>query len=161
MGLWSGIEKAKLFDRGNFIKGDFNGVLEIKKTLAKQTRKSGVGFIVEFSVVSTNMPDKHAVGSKVSWFQKMLDPDIAHGAVAEWAAACVGIDPADKKLVETEVLPALEGIMDEACDNPTENAFVGLHVGVTTQMTKTQNDRDFTRHTWHPVVQPGAEAVAG
>ena len=149
MGVWDGIEDAETFDRGNYIKGGFVGVVEIKKTIVKQTRAIGPAFIVEMEVVETNM-EEHPVGQRVTWFQKLTDKDVAFPAVAEWAAAVGGIDPSKKEQVKSEVSPHLKELMDHATDNPSDNDFVGQKVRLQTAQIKTKNDRDFTRHTWQP-----------
>lgn len=155
MGIWDGVENAEIYDKGNYIKPNFIGIVEIKKTLAKQTRSAGLSFIVELEVIDTNMPEKHPVGQMVTWFQKLTDTDIAFPAVAEWAAAAAGIDPGNKKAVKEEVMPALKAAMEHATDNPTENDFVGMRVGVETVQIETKNKREFTRHTWHALPTDG------
>lgn len=149
MGVWDGIEDAETFERGNYIKGGFIGIVEVKKTLVKQTRASGPAFIVEMEVIETNM-EEHPVGQKVTWFQKLTDKDVAFPSVAEWAAAVGGIDPTDKKAVKEDVSPVLKEAMDQATESPTNNDFTGQRVRLQTAQVKTKNDRDFTRHTWMP-----------
>ena len=149
MGVWDGIEDAETFERGNYVKGGFIGVVEIKKTIVKQTRASGPAFIVEMEVIETNM-EEHPVGQKVTWFQKLTDKDVAFPSVAEWAAAVAGLDPNNKEVVKTEVSPVLKEAMDHATNNPSDNDFIGQKVRLQTDQIKTKNDRDFTRYTWQP-----------
>jgi len=151
MGLWDGIEETEIYERGNFVKANFAGVAKIKKTLTKSTRSVGLAFIVEMEVLETNMPDHHPVGQKVTWFQKLTDKDIAFPAVAEWAAAVAGLDPTDKQAVTREVMPVLKDMMEHATANPTDNDFINQKVGLETVLVMTKNNREFTRHTWHPI----------
>jgi len=162
--MWDGIEKAQLFERGRFMSDGFKGKVEVKKTIAKQTRRSGLGFIVEFVIRETNMPEKHAVGSKASWFQKMIDPSVAFPAVAAWAAAMNGYDPnSQKEKIEAEVMPILRQLMTVATDNPDNpevNPFLGMWVALECWQKKTQNDRDFTVYNFYPCEQPKTQAAA-
>lgn len=161
--MWSGIGKAEIFERGRWMSDGFKGVVEVKKTIAKPTRKSGLGFVVEFVVRETNMPEKHAVGTKGSWFQKMIDPAVAFPAVKEWAAAMNGYDPRnDKEAIDARLSPILDQVMQVATDNPDNpevNGFIGVCVGLECYQKKTQNDRDFTVHNWTPVAQPKSAAA--
>lgn len=161
--MWDGIEKAQIFERGKWMSDGFKGVVEVQKTVAKPTRKSGLCFIVEFVIRETNMPDKHGVGTKASWCQKMTDVAVAFPAVAEWAAAMNGYDPQkDKTVVEEKLLPILRDVMSVATDNPDnpeKNFFIGIRVGLECFKKKTQNDRDFTVHNWSPVAQPATAAA--
>lgn len=159
MGLFDGIGDAEIFERGRYIKGGFRGVVEVTKTLAKQTRKSGVGFIVELKIVETNMPEEHPIGSKATWFQKMTDRDVAFPAIKAWAAACAGYEAHEKDKIEKEVAPHLSEALDNATTNPTDNDFVGVLLRLETEQIKTRNDRDFTRHEWSPYAESVDEAV--
>jgi len=150
MGLFDGIQDAEIFERGRFLPGGFRGVLEVKRTIAKETIRSGIGFIVEFEVVESNLPDQVQVGSKCTWFQKMSDRTVAFPAIKAWAAAVGGYHSYQKDEIEDEVAPELEGALTHATDNPADNDFVGCLVRVETDMIKTRNDRDFTRHDWQP-----------
>lgn len=150
MGLFDGIESAEMFERGKFIPGDFVGVLEIKRTIAKETIKSGIGFIVEMAVVETNMPDTMPEGSACTWFQKMSDKTVAFPSIKAWAAAVAGYHSHDKAAIEAELAPELGNVLTMATDNPADNDFVGQTVRLETHMIKTRNGRDFTVHTWSP-----------
>lgn len=149
MGLFSGIQDAEIFERGRFLPGGFNGVLEVKRTIAKETIKSGVGFIVEFDVVESNLDDV-AIGSRCTWFQKMSDRTVALPSIKAWAAAVAGYHAHQRAEIENEVAPMLEQSLTHATDNPADNDFVGCMVRVQTDMIQTKNGRDFTRHDWQP-----------
>lgn len=150
MGLFDGINEAEIFERGRFLPDNFRGVLEVKRTIAKETIRSGIGFIVEFEVIETNMPDQSPVGSKATWFQKMSDKTVAFPAIKAWAAACAGYEIHQKDDIEQEIAPHLADVLTHATDNPADNDFVGCLVRVETEQIKTRNDRDFTRHNWRP-----------
>ena len=136
--------------------GSFRGVLEVKRTIAKETRNSGVGFIVEFEVVESNMSGEHPIGSKCTWFQKM-GIDGAQSSVKAWAAAVCGYDTSDKDRIVQDLSPHLAQMMKHATDNPADNDLTGLCVKVETTMIKTRNDKDFTRHDWSPYLEAEEE----
>lgn len=153
MGIWDGIEDAEIFDRGNYVKPGFRGEVEIKRTLAKNTRQTGLAFICEMQVLKTNMPDQHPVGQKVTWFVKLANKDTAFPNIAAWAAACAGYEPHDRDAVKNNVMPVLKDLMEYATDNPDENDFVGQKVKLETVATLTKDKRDFTRYDFAPAVE--------
>ena len=158
MGLWDGIENAEIFERGNYLPPGFRGVVEVKRTLAKETRKSGLAFIVELRVVEVDSPgdEDHELspvreGEKRTWFQKMTNKDVAFPAVAAWAAACAGYDPTDKNAVKEAVMPHLRATMKHATDNPEDNDFVGVKLRLSCVATITKEKQaDFTRYDFSP-----------
>lgn len=155
--VWAGIGSAEIFERGNYMKPNFVGVVRIKATRLKNTQRSGLGFICEMEVLETNMPAVHPVGSKTTWFQKMVDKTVAFPAVAAWAAACMGMDPANKEGIKAQVSPVLEQVMEIATDNPdnpAQNPFLNVVVRLETVGTLTREQRDFTRYDFRPYTGP-------
>jgi len=148
MGLFSGIEKAEISERGKYISPGFLGKLRVKKTLAKESVKSGLAFIVEFDVLESNL-DEHPVGSSATWFQKMQDKTVAFPAIKAFVAAVSGVHPGDRDAM-AEINAEMENILDEATSNETNNALVGQEVNLETFSTKTKKGFDFTRHNWSP-----------
>ena len=151
-GPFSGISDAEIFERGKYMKGGFRGAVEVVRTVLKQTRASGIAFIVELRVVETNMPEDHPVGSKGTWFQKMSDASVALPSIKAWAAACGGYHAHEKDEIEKEVEPELEAMLENAtkAGNETNNAFTGIVLALETEQIKTKNDRDFTRYDFSP-----------
>ncbi len=150
--LWDGIEDAELFERGKYMEANFIGEVEIKKTLAKETLKNGMAFIVEMVVLETNMPDKHPKGQKVTWYQGLKDKTVAFPAIAAWAAACLGFHPnSDKSKIKDEVQPLLPAAMKEATDSPEDNPFIGVRLKLSTFMRKTKKGLDFTVYDFEPL----------
>jgi hypothetical protein len=148
--LWDGIGNAQLFDRGKYFTDGFNGLVEVRRTLAKATRASGLAFIVEMVVVETNLPEKHPVGWTGSWFQKMTDKDVAFSAILAWAAAMCGFSVTQRQEIDQQLKPHLQEIMTNATNNPETNPFVGKRVRLECTQKKTKNDRDFTRYDFSP-----------
>ena len=150
MGLFDNIGSAELFERGKYLPPDFVGVLQIKKTIAKETRRSGTGFIVEFEVVESNREDV-PVGGKCTWFQGMTDKTVAFPSIKEFCAAVAGYDPStQKEEIDAEVSPVLEEMLTTATTNPADNDLTGCNVAVETFNKKTQKGSDFTVHRWKP-----------
>ena len=166
MGLFDGIGEAEIFTRGKYMPPGFRGVLEVKRTIAKETVKSGIGFIVEFEVIEVNRPGTKdhdlapvVVGEKRTWFQGMKDKTVAFPAIKEWAAAMAGYQMHEKEAIDDEVSPELQNILTHATDNPADNDFVGVRVSLDTSHKKTKNDRDFTVHAWAAYVEQDEEPV--
>jgi hypothetical protein len=149
--LWEGIGNAEIYDRGKYFKPGFQGIVIVKKTLAKETRKSGMAFIVELEVATTNMLEQHSVGSKGTWFVKLIDKDVAFPNIATWAAACCGVEGKDN--IKKEVLPILKDLMTYATDHPDANEFIDVKVYLSTEGVKTKADTDFTRYDFSPIAQ--------
>src|SRR5215472_14584830 len=144
--VFSGLRNASVFERGVFLQpGTYT--LEINKCLVKETRKSGDGFIVEFTVRQSTS-DQHPVGTKASWFQALKDKDVAFGAIKEFLYAVLGMRwPDDRERILKEVDPVLEQLIDSSL--PTEqggqNSLAGKSVCVQTYMKKTAGKGlDFT-----------------
>ena len=152
MGAFAGMRDAKMYETGTPLTvGVF--AVEINKCILKNTRKSGLAFIAEMTVIETSDPAKHPAGSKRSWFQKMADLDVAHGSLKTFAAAILGFDPrSQKEEVKAKLDPEIEAIMDAACDE--HQVFAGKKVRVECTLTKTKEKKiDFTRHDWSPFVK--------
>lgn len=152
--IWDGSEEAEVFEKGQYMPGGFDGLVEIEKTILKETRASGMAFIVEMRVIESNLDDC-APGQKRTWFQSLKDKDIAFPAIKEWAAAVAGIDPRNKDEVEAALGPdaptPLNKVMANATDNPDDNDFVGCRVLLETFMKETKKKTDFTVHVWKPI----------
>lgn len=150
--MWDGIEDAEIFERGKYMEPNFVGVVEIQKTIAKETLKNGMAFIVEMLVVETNMPDKHPKDQRVTWYQSLKDKTVAFPAIAAWSAACLGFMPGrDKEAIKTDVQPLLPAAMKEATDNPDNNPFIGVRLKLKTWQKKTLKGGDFTVYDFEPL----------
>jgi len=161
MGLFDGIDNAEVFERGRYFPPGFRGVVEVKRTISKETVKSGIGFIVEFEIVRVDRPGKPdhelspvVVGEKRTWFQKMSDKTVAFPAVLAWAAGVAGYAAHEKDAIESEVASGLGAVLNHATDNPADNDFVGARVIVETSHKLTRNKTDFTVHEWIPFEDP-------
>lgn len=149
MGLWSGLAKANMFEKGRYMKPDFSGIVEVRRTLVNEGRKHDA-FIVEFLIVTTNMEEEHPVGEKFTWYQKLTDKDTAFSAIKQWCAAMSGIHAHEKARIKDDLEPIIEEIMDEATENETDNMFIGLQVKLVTVQTTTRDGGPFTRYDWIP-----------
>lgn len=149
MGLFDGLKDAPIFEQGNYFGVGIYDV-RVVRCLVKQTYRSGLGFIAELEVLSSNNP-AHAVGSKGSWFQGISkNQATAFGAIKEFVAALYGFDAkADAQRIKTELEPHIEALMNEAVG--PNNTFAGRPVHLETFMKKTrEKGLDFTVHRWTP-----------
>ncbi len=157
MGMFKGIEDAPIYERGKFFKAGFRGELEVKKTVLQETLKSGDAFIVEFEILTSNMPDEHPVGSRGTFFQKMSDKTVAFPSITALIATLSGFALHQREAIKSEVSPNLDDILTRAIKNPDgedstqeQNDLIGLTVHLETEAVKTQKGADFTRHNWYP-----------
>lgn len=158
MGMFDGINEAPVFDKGNYLPPGFIGIVEVVRTIGKNTQRSGPAFIVEMEIVEVfeSGDEDHElspvkVGQKRTWFQKMSDKSVALPAVKAWAAACLGFSTTQKAEIEEEVSPELEDTLEYACDNEDDNPFVGIRLKLSTCNIITQkNKQNFTRYDFEP-----------
>ena len=156
MGLYDGINSAELFERGRYLPGGFRGKLRVLRTMTKETRAKGPGFIVEFEVIESNLaaPEQFPPGAKCTWFVKLANKDTAFPAIKAFVAALCGFQVHQKQEIETNVSPRLQQIVETATANPDRpgvNPLLGIAVGLETVMVQTKAGGDFTRHDWSPV----------
>lgn len=155
--VFKGLRNAAVFERGVYLSpGQYE--LQIDKCLIKDTRKSGIGFIVEATVTKTSDEKNHPVGSKCTWFQGMRDKDVAFGSLKLFLYAALGlVYGRDKEKIAEKVDPNIESILYKACEKSDlvpegENALKGTKVAVRTYMKKTvAKGLDFTNHEWSPI----------
>lgn len=168
MGLFDGIADAETFERGKFFPPGFRGKVRIERTIAKESVKSGIGFICEVRIIEVDRPGqgynpgdaeseipKHekapvVQGEKRTWWQGMTDKTVAFPALKSWAAAVAGYTLDQKELIESEVSPHLQDALMHATDNPADNDFVSVFVNLETWNTTTKKGGDFTVHDWTP-----------
>jgi hypothetical protein len=153
--LWDGVDHAEIFERGRYFKGGFEGVIQVKRTIVKDTRKNGLAFIVEFEVLSSNMSEHHANGSKGTWYQGLRSKDIAFPEIAAWVAACAGYRRDQKTEIDEKVRPLIKEMLVEATLKPDENMFTNIKLQLRTYMKKTkERGVDFTVHEFEPYYEP-------
>ncbi len=153
--MFEGLGKADIFQRGKFFQPDFDGVVIIRKTILKNTRAKGIAFIVEFEVEKTNH-EKHPVGSKGSWFQKLQDTTVAFPAIRAWAAACAGYETNQVAEIDADEAlrsPLLDELVNEAVSNPDNNDYCGVRLRLVTTQVKTKQNTDFTRYDFSPIIE--------
>lgn len=147
---FSGIDRADTFERGKYFPPDGTFYLRLQKTLVKGTRKSGSAFIAEFEVLGSTLEEDCPAGSKRSWFQKLVDKDVAFPALKEFMAALLGYTKSDKD--EWKAFEAkLQDILDEATDfegKTEDHPLHGMTIKVTTWQKTTNNGKEFTVHDW-------------
>lgn len=166
MGLFDGIESAEIFERGKFLADGFRGILEVKRTLVKDTRKGALGFIVEFEIMANMTPpraqlevpdawdkarNEYPVGSRCTWFQKMNDRTVALPALKAFVSACSGLEIFQKKEIEQQIAPHVQQLLEQCIASPEANPLIGVNVFVECMKVQTkEKGADFTRHDWRP-----------
>jgi len=155
MSVWANIATAEVFERGSYFQPGAYDV-RVVRCLLKDTRKSGLGFIVELEILNSNNPS-HQIGSKATFFQGMKNQMTAMSSVKEFMIALWGLDPRDPR-VKTELEPVLAQIMDQATG--PENVLQGRCLHLDTHMIKTkERQMDFTVHKWAPYTGPTPAAM--
>lgn len=169
-----GLNNAPVFEKGNPLKpGTFD--LEITQVVSKKTQKKGDALIVEFVILNSYGHPEHKAGDKVSWFQKLVDTNIAYPAIKAFLIATLGYDYRNQKAeVDAKIAPNLEGILTEAiaAGNTKQKGLNGFRVHVSTFHKETQpkpvqtpegvkmQTGQFTVHDWSPFkAQPAAPAA--
>ena len=158
MSYFEGIGDTALFESGVYLTSGGMYELEVQKILVKKTRKSGLGFIVEFKVISASggseVLEKHPEGSQATWFQKMSDKDVAFPAIKEFFVGLMDINMNNEEEKE-EFNNNLETILDEATEwepNPEDpneqHPLHGQMVHCETYSKLTEKNLDFTVHKW-------------
>jgi hypothetical protein len=152
--LWDGIDRAEIFERGRYFKPNFEGIVQVKKTVVRDTFKSGVAFIVEVEVMWTNMPEDHPIGSKGTWFQGLSkNKATAFGNIAKWIAACAGYFSSQKAEIDEKVRPHMTEMMVYATNNPDRNHFTSIYLNLRTYLIKTrEKGEDFTVYDFEPYI---------
>lgn len=141
---FAGLKDAKSFESGNFYPPGVYKV-QIENIFLKETRKSGTCLIVELKTLESSNP-LAPIGGKGTWLQKMLDKDIAFGAIKDFAIAVLGFDAkTDKEAIEKEVIPQIEQFMTEAVSKQT---LKGQTVALEVTLKDTQKGGKFSKHTW-------------
>ncbi len=154
-GLWAGIENANVYENGVYLTPGIYD-LEVVRCISKKTREKGDAFIVEFEVLSTSTSD-HPVGSKRTWYQKMVDISVGHGAVAGFLMGCFDLD--NNAARKVDFFPYLGSFMPRV-DGP-ENILSGIMVRARcTQITTVKKGQPFTKHDWEGFDYPGMGLTA-
>lgn len=157
MGMFSGIGETELFEKGVYLTPGGSYELEVLKILVKDTRKSGLGFIVEFKVISaegSGAEEQHAPGSRATWFQKLQDKDIAWPAIKEFFMGLLDVNRNNPTEYE-EFSNSLEELVEEATawepdpeDPESKHPLCGERVHVDTHSKLTKKNVEFTVHNW-------------
>lgn len=164
MGNFGGIGETEIYERGVYLSPGGSYELEVMNILLKDTRKSGLGFIVEFRILQAKGEgeSEHAPGSKATWFQKMTDPDVALPTVKSFMIALMQVDMKDKEAF-AEFNDGLEATLDEITEpveEGGEHPLKGERIHCDTHSKLTKKGADFTVHTWGHSQQTDEELAA-
>ncbi len=151
---FSGLNKAEA--SGARYSGLTEGAYVVKVDTMKveNTRKLGNCFFFEFEIMKSTSPEKHPVGARRKWMQKLTE-DTAFPNIKAFLYALHGRDP--KLAEDAEAIKGIdacaEAIMSKAC---TENNFKSDLVGVDVTQVQTKpkpgapDGFPFQRHNWKP-----------
>lgn len=171
MSIFDGLGKAETFEKGSYLNPGFY-VVKIERCLAKKSRESGVGLIVELEILqSTFRPQvdpknqnrtwqNTPAGVKGTWWQGM-EVDGAMGSIKVFVRAALGLrTSADTAMIaELDGYPpglvdgygkpvaVIENMMNLAIGS--ENVFAGFLVNLECFVIETEKRKnDFTIHNW-------------
>lgn len=131
-------------------------VVEIHRALVKDTRKSGLAYIVEFDIRESSDPDVK-VGSRRMWFQSMKERETAFKSLAGFLHAALGLDPVkDKEQIDRDIKPIQEQLLDETVE---KNSLSGVTLRVETNTILKKDGSPFTLHSFRPVTSQKSPAV--
>lgn len=161
-GQFEGLGETELYEKGVYLSPGGVYELEVVRILLKETRRSGLGFIVEFKVVSATGEggSNHAPGSKATWFQKMTDKDIAFPAIKQFFVGLMDIDMNDDEQKE-QFNGEIEDILEEATSwapdgDDDAHPLAGERVSCSTYTKLTKKNVEFTVHNWEPSKEAAA-----
>ena len=101
-----------------FFPANFIGRLRIDACKGVTKRDGTKMFVAEFTVLTTNMPDKVYVGGRYSWCQSMKEPDTALGACIAFLYAALGLDPnRDRAKIESDIKPRQNDWLNRAASD--------------------------------------------
>jgi hypothetical protein len=149
--MWAGLANADIPERGQWFESGFDGEVQPRRTLVKQTVSSGTVFIVECEIIASNH-EAHLVGQRFSWVQKLDSVQVAMGAIKQFITAAMGFDPTDKVKV-AELNPYYSQLMNSALADQVnaagQNWLVRKAVHLTTKtIQKKRSAGLFTLHVW-------------
>jgi hypothetical protein len=174
--IWSGLGNAPIFESGTFFNPGSIHDVQIGRCLLKQSRESGLGFIVETDILTSQatgeIDDKTRLpfiplpaGMAGTWWQGMTDKAVALPAIKQFVHAVLSLGPSDprRQMLEQMVpgsdrwrcnrtgrpMPLIESLMLWA--QGEANVLQGIFLHLETKYHRTQKGRDFTIHTWTPI----------
>lgn len=148
-GYFAGLREAKTFQKGVYFLQDCKYKLKIKKTHVIETQDKGDAFIAEFEVLECSDP-RHVPGFEVSWYQGLVNKNVAFGQLKLFFYACMGADPNNSKDAGKiqEIDAEIEDAMKEAVET---NSLEGTVLFCQTKKAITKKNRvEITEHLWSP-----------
>lgn len=176
MSIFSGIEKARVFDRGTYFNpGTYD--VRVARVLQKETETSGLALITELDVLTSKARPQEdpkgegrtwiptPAGIQATWFQGLTDKRVAFPAIKNFLDALLRLRPGDPRAEQLEQLipgsekwPAnptrrpialISNLMEHATGGA--NLLAGLCVHLECSMILTRRKKeDFTLHRFSP-----------
>ena len=149
-GFFSGTNGLDATNKYPFFPSGFIGDLQVDATKGIVRRNGEKAFLVEFTVISSNLPEVY-VGGKYTWFQSLKEPGTSWPSCIAFLYACLGLDSnRDKAEIDAKVKPHQDHYLNTAC---AQNALAGAKVRLQTAVKKTKAGGDFTLHTFSPAAK--------
>jgi len=135
-----------------FFPAGFNGEVQVDECKAFATRAGKRAFIVEFTVLSSNLTGEADVtkrvglGARHSWYQGLDEPGTAFPACVAFLHAAMGLDASRDASKIAEIKPHLEKYLNTAVSDA--RPLKGAKMRLQTAVKKTKKGADFTLHTF-------------
>lgn len=147
MGIFSGVNEAKVFDQGRKLPPGIDHRVRIDKVLVNKSGRGGDNFIVEYTAVSSTTQGVE-IGGKYSWVQNLKDTKVAFPSLKQFALACLKADKIKNAAHYAQCEAQVEQILDAAAGAGYLN---GNEILVSTVQKTTNNNRPFLAHTFRPI----------
>lgn len=145
MGLFTGVEEAKMFQGGIYAKeGRYEVAIQSMKMI--ESRKKENFMVVEFEILSakkTGTQEPSGVGVKASYMMKAGQDSFLGNAKAVVTAATAELSGEDFDSVKVTTAD-----MDLAVSD--ENPFNGVVLNLDVVAVKTKKGTDYSKHIWSP-----------
>jgi hypothetical protein len=148
-GFFSGSAGMDASSKLPWLPVDFIGKIRIDvcKGIPKVRKTNAPGFVCEFTILSSNLPDVH-VGGRYSWFQNITEISTAYPAIIGLLYPCIGLNPAkDRAKIEVEVKPRQDEWLNRMISD--EQIAAGAIIMVQTSNKPTKAGRDYTLHAFN------------
>lgn len=153
--FFQGIGDVEITDNLPKLRGGFVGDVRIMRIEAKRTNTAGDRVFVEFDIVSSNSPQLHPPGQRMSWGVGIGDTEIkrnkAKQNLQKFTAAAAGINTGDTAQLNA-LKPQMDGMINAALAAPDQNAYIGRLVHVETNDITTKSGNAFVVHNWSPYI---------
>src|SRR5579859_5721610 len=133
---FKGLKEAKTFSKGVYFLQDVQYDLIVRKMYVIETQDKGDAFIAEFEVEACSDP-RHPKGFTVSYYQGLVNKNVAFGQLKLLMYAIAGKDPANPN-DQVDITAINEEIEEEMAKAVEENSLEGFRVRCQTKKAVTK-----------------------